>query len=200
MKRLFRAARAAHEVRGTSDLARLLNESPQAVHNWKSRGVSNEGAITAERALGCAAAWVTDGTGPMWAGLVAGEAAPPWSLKQGAETPAISRPLALPRISWAEAGAPGNLPETFMLTLDDDALAPDHPRGTVFIWNRARAPRVGSVVLVRDRHGRLHARRYAQGREPGRWRANATQRDHLELDSQDDGLDLLATAAFRELP
>lgn len=52
-------------ISGQSAVARLLNESPQTVKNWETRGVSRSGAMTAEVALGVRAAWILSGEGEM---------------------------------------------------------------------------------------------------------------------------------------
>ncbi len=56
---------------GKSALATLLGESPQTITNWASRGVSDQGALKAQRTHGISASWVVDGVEPM---LVAPEA------------------------------------------------------------------------------------------------------------------------------
>lgn len=58
--RLMDAAKAAG-VSGAATLARALNVSPQVVTNWKGRGVSQDGALLAERAFGCSASYILDG-------------------------------------------------------------------------------------------------------------------------------------------
>ncbi len=63
--RLYKAAELLRRTIGQSAVARLLNESPQTVKNWEARGVSAEGAIKAEEAIGCRAAWIRSGTGHM---------------------------------------------------------------------------------------------------------------------------------------
>lgn len=68
MQRLLAAAReSAARVDSKSALAACLNESPQTITNWSSRGVSKQGALNAQRAIGVASAWVLDGKGPMFA-------------------------------------------------------------------------------------------------------------------------------------
>jgi ribose 1,5-bisphosphokinase PhnN len=47
-----------------AEIARRLKLSPQRVTNWKTRGVSKEGALELERQTGVAAQWVLDGVGP----------------------------------------------------------------------------------------------------------------------------------------
>lgn len=51
-----------------NDFARLqvlLQVSSATLTNWKSRGISKEGAIRAERELGCSANWILTGEGDM---------------------------------------------------------------------------------------------------------------------------------------
>lgn len=57
-QRLYEAARVLRGVIGQTNVAKLLNESPQTVKNWESRGVSDAGAIKAEGVIGCRAYWL----------------------------------------------------------------------------------------------------------------------------------------------
>jgi phage repressor protein C with HTH and peptisase S24 domain len=69
MTRLYEAARAAGKLTGDTDqaeLARLLNESPQTIHNWETRGLSKQGALTAQSVFGVNATWLNSGTGDMF--------------------------------------------------------------------------------------------------------------------------------------
>jgi hypothetical protein len=98
---------------------------------------------------------------------------------------------ALPTITWE--ALVGNVPESlFVLALRDDALAPDYPKGTAVVWSKTRAPRPGRLVLVRDAHGRDHARLYQEGKAPGEWHAAALHRGFASLDPKGDGLQVLA--------
>ena len=71
MKRLYAAALALRQESGQSNVARLLNASPQTVKNWESRGISQSGAIKAQAVIGCDAAWITEGAGEMMGPAVA---------------------------------------------------------------------------------------------------------------------------------
>lgn len=92
-----------------------------------------------------------------------------------------------------------NLGDEFRHALADDALAPEHPAGTDMVWSTSKQPKIGSVVLVVDAHNQLHARRYAQGRMPGQWLANAVHPAYASFDSQADGLRVVAVAKYREM-
>ena len=68
MKRLLDFAREATKgktdaVNDFRDLGLSLGESSAVITNWKSRGVSRDGALKAERKFGCAASWILDGKG-----------------------------------------------------------------------------------------------------------------------------------------
>lgn len=65
MKRLYEAAKTLKGIKGQSALARALNESPQTVKNWESRGISERGLVSAQAVIGCNANWVRDGAGEM---------------------------------------------------------------------------------------------------------------------------------------
>lgn len=66
--RLYQAAKYLRDVTGQSAVARLLNESPQTVKNWETRGVSRSGAMKAEDVLGVRANWLITGEGEMTSG------------------------------------------------------------------------------------------------------------------------------------
>lgn len=64
-ERLYQAAHHLRATTGQSAVARLLNESPQTVKNWESRGISKAGAIKAQAEIGCSASWLLSGEGSM---------------------------------------------------------------------------------------------------------------------------------------
>lgn len=63
--RLLMAAKALKQADGPSDVARLLNVSPQTVTNWTRRGVSKDGMLLAQRLIGVNATWIESGEGEM---------------------------------------------------------------------------------------------------------------------------------------
>lgn len=63
--RLYEAAEKLKGVSGQSNLARLLNVSPQVVKNWETRGVSASGLVNAAKVIGVSVAWVETGEGEM---------------------------------------------------------------------------------------------------------------------------------------
>ncbi|MFM0135065.1 XRE family transcriptional regulator [Caballeronia grimmiae] len=67
MKRLYEAAERLHKRRGQTDVANLLNESPQVLNNWERRGVSKVGIFKAAAVLGVSPTWLLHGVGDMTA-------------------------------------------------------------------------------------------------------------------------------------
>jgi hypothetical protein len=65
MARLYEAAKLLHDVEGPSELAALLNESPQVINNWERRGISSAGILTVGPLVGCRSDWLKDGSGDM---------------------------------------------------------------------------------------------------------------------------------------
>lgn len=65
MKRLYEAAEALRGITGQSDVARILNASPQTLNNWEARGMSKSGMLTAQAVIGCSATWLATGEGGM---------------------------------------------------------------------------------------------------------------------------------------
>ena len=60
-ERLYLVARMTFGIEGPSAVARQLNEAPQTVKNWESRGVSAAGAIRAQEVFGCPSSWIRSG-------------------------------------------------------------------------------------------------------------------------------------------
>lgn len=65
MQRLYQAAAELRQITSQSELANLLNVSPQSVNNWEVRGISNAGLLDAQEKVGCSATWLRNGTGQM---------------------------------------------------------------------------------------------------------------------------------------
>jgi transcriptional regulator with XRE-family HTH domain len=110
----------------------------------------------------------------------------------------IPRTVVFPkRYKWEQVMAGVELGELFETEMPDDANAPEHPKGTVFVWSTQKQPQIGALVLLRVR-GALYARKYRQGREPGHWIAAASNGDYASFDSADATLELVAVAKYRE--
>lgn len=65
MDRLYLAARIIKGIEGPAELGRLLNQSPQTITNWQSRGMSKSGMIASQAALGVSVTWLETGKGDM---------------------------------------------------------------------------------------------------------------------------------------
>ncbi len=61
VERLYAAAKELRDVTGQSAVARLLNVTPQVVKNWEARGISSDGALLAQKKIGCNANWLLEG-------------------------------------------------------------------------------------------------------------------------------------------
>jgi hypothetical protein len=83
-------------------------------------------------------------------------------------------PDTVPSFTWEELMQTKDLPEAFWVTLGDDALGPNMPKGTVVRFTRNIEPDWGNVVLLRDAKGVLHARVHTQDPEH-KWRAVSTR-------------------------
>ena len=57
-ERLMLAAKEMRDVSMPAAVARLLNTSQQVLKNWEKRGLSEGGALVAQRVIGCDANWL----------------------------------------------------------------------------------------------------------------------------------------------
>ena len=69
-ERLLKAGRMIRSWKTPTDLRRGLNQegfevTQQTISNWKARGISSLGALRASEIIGCRAAWLESGQGPM---------------------------------------------------------------------------------------------------------------------------------------
>lgn len=86
LARLYESAKSLKKpIVGKSAVAAWLNESPQSVNNWETRGVSRRGALAAQDKTGYSATWILKGTGEKLIGAAALPALP--------EKGAVSKPL-----------------------------------------------------------------------------------------------------------
>lgn len=197
---LARLLRLAHEATATTPkpiqtLAQLqarLDVSPQTINNWKSRGVSKAGAILAAGEFSCPVnAILDDPTG--WT--------EPHHSKEGARPGGalaqemILRPyIVAPLVPWEQIVSKADLPIEFQTVLVDDAMAPKAPAGSKVKFRRDTKPTPGDAVLVVDDRGELYCRVYHAGLH-GIWQAVATNPVYPPLQSQENGLRILAVFA-----
>jgi len=122
--------------------------------------------------------------------LATGEPAP---LHRGvAQEMSLARPSVSPqRVAW-ELLRMGAIPGgQFELVVQDEAFGADIPPGCIMRLDPDRPPRAGWPVLVKDKDGQHYLRDYQMG-VGGRWQAVARVRGFAPLDSQDDGLEIVA--------
>jgi len=172
-----------------AQLAEHLGVTDQSITNWKKRGLPMDKLPLIAEKLGCSTDYLL-GRGPEPSDDTTG-------LSLVAQLAILDAYTVPPTKTMEDVVAKRDLGKEFSMQLPDDALAPDRPKGLNIIWSRERKPNPGSPVLVLDAHQRLHARLYSQGRRPDHWLATPTNRGYLELDSDADQLELVATGLYR---
>ena len=186
---------AEDQVGGPTGLARLLGTPAMKGHlsniSAGRRGMGDGLASKIEMATGKPSGWM-DQQHPL-----AGE--DPGDYKVAQELSHAMRSHELPLISW-ETIMNSAAPEVFRAILPDNALAPDYPMGTEIVWTTRRRVLPDRLVLVRDRHGQLHARQCHQGRAPGHWIAAAINPSYVNFDFFEDELTLVAVYKGRLEP
>lgn len=182
-------------VGGPAALARMLGKPTLRGHLSNiahgRRGLGDELAADIERVVELSPGWM-DQQHPN-----PGEGSSSYATSQtaGLETSFDVLPL----LSWEDV-VKETVPEIFRAVLPDDALAPDYPAGTEVVWTTRRRAAPGRLILVRDRHGQLHARQCHQGRAPGLWLAAAINPAYVTFSSSEDGLELVAVYKGRLEP
>ena len=195
--RLLEGARRATEklpteqrVENFLDLQRALDISSATLSNWKTRGVSQKGAMEAEARLRVPAAWVQHG---LLQGPTLGS---DWPSNTGA-LPLIAmdstagRYILTPVNTPWEALMQGPLNTEFQTTMPDASMAPDVPSGARIILITGVEAKPGDFVLIADAQGNVYLREYKQT-TPSNWEAHARNPAFLPLHSQRDGLRVLA--------
>lgn len=172
-----------------SQLAERLGVTDQSITNWKKRGLPMDKLPLIAQTLGCTTDFLL-GRAPATTDSTTG-------LSLVAQLTTLDAYTVPPTRTVEDVLAKRDLGKEFAMALPDDALAPDRPRGLNIIWSCERKPNPGSPILVLDAHQRLHARLYTQGRRPDHWLATPTNRGYLELDSDNDQLELIATGLYR---
>lgn len=174
-------------------LGRKIGASDQTMYHWKARGVppSRYKAIA-------------DALGPTLDDLLDEHWTPTQHLATGVGRYPVAQEMSayrfdhVPTLTLEHAMDWSTLPEQFEAAMPDDALAPDYPRGMLLVWSCTKAPRAGSVVLLKDRHGHPHVREYRPGIDPHQWSASAINRAYPALGP--DSATIMATARYAEMP
>lgn len=175
--------------------------------------VAHESGKTAQLAAACGvdAHWLATGDGMMvrGPGLVLVEPYGNWmqthqpsgGIHMGARGMSLAHELSEARPSnvpvlfdWSQI-LKSPLPARFMLELLDDAMAVSDPPsmrpGDFAMFAPASVASPGDVVLIADMDDNVYVRRFQQ-RTPGRWIAVARNDAYVALDSERDGLRILA--------
>lgn len=118
----------------------------------------------------------------------------------GAGLPGAAHPVShlvaetVPSITWEQikmSVAKDGLPAVFRVQMVDSAMAPRAGTGAWVQFSSTETARPGDGVLVRDALGNQYFRQYRSGR-PGCWEAHADNSAFATLDSERDGLEVLA--------
>ena len=178
-----------------TDMARAMGKPKMRSHlsniGAGQKAMGDTLAANLERALNLPAGWM-DAQHP-----VAGDVHPSYGVAQNLSYPRASDDL--PMLSWEDL-VQRPVPEIFRTILTDDALSPEHPAGTEIVWTTRRKAAPSRLILVKDRHGQIHARQCHQGRAPGHWIAAPINPAYVTFDSQEVGLELLAVYKGRLEP
>jgi transcriptional regulator with XRE-family HTH domain len=179
-------------------LATAAGLSTGAIGNIEAGARENpagETIVLLARALGVRAEWLQSGALPKRDLLPSGLTP---STDHGAQAVSLMPHRVPPTaISWESLmDMRTEIPDSFIAAVPDDALQPGAPRGTSFIFSRDEPPAPGKAVLVRDRDGNTYLRRFRQG-VGALWSAQATNDAYATLESERDGLTVLAVATWR---
>lgn len=170
--------------------ARRIAKSPAQLSQWLIgyRTLDDEAVRAIEAKLGLKR-WAFDD--PNWTNDQAPEPAQAHALSLSPfETP--------PLVSVEDLMQSKELPACFVAEIPDGALTGKFEQGTRVVFEVGAAPKVGAPVLVADRDGQRWVRIYGNVRGD-RWQALATGLGHVSLDSEADGLVVLAAARWVEI-
>lgn len=169
-----------------AELGRVIDATDQAMHNWKSRGVP----AARHKAIAGALGWSVDR-------LIADNWTPSQPAPEGVSVRPVAQELSPLRrndapvhVDW-ERILKDPLKREFQTTMPDASMEPDIPRGAGIIFVTDLQPAPGDWVLIRDREGNAFVRELRQVK-PGRWQAHALNPAFLPMDSEGDGLEVLA--------
>lgn len=113
----------------------------------------------------------------------------------GPRAPGVAHSMSLsedtmPELLAWEVVMGGVLPDLFRCAMPDDALKSTTPKGTVLLCSTTAAPVFGKGVIVKDRNGAMHVRRYTQS-GAGQWVAEADAPGYASL-RPEDGIEVVA--------
>lgn len=143
---------------GQTALARLLNSTPQTLHNWEQRGISKQGLLLAQKVVGCSASWLETGAGAMAMNTI-----------RNVVSSAVGE-RHIPLISYVQAGTwtsivdnfqPGDADEflltdqelsesAFALQIKGDSMLPEFKEGDRVIIDPMVQPNPGDFVVAKN--------------------------------------------------
>jgi hypothetical protein len=176
LNELLRSVMAAEIAERSGIPASLISRYRAAPEVRGSKNLGEKNARRIERAAHKPAGWL-DRPGPPDTTLSA--LPPAWKVEEA------------PVVTWQSLASRSSDVRMFWVALVDDAMAPRAPRGHKVCFDRRETPQPGDGILVRDRHGDLHFRQY-RAAAAGRWTAHALNDAYAPLDSERDGLEVLA--------
>lgn len=185
-----------------SDLIRVMGVTSAVMTNWKSRGISKQGALDAERLWGCSASWVLDGSGPREASSNDASMAPQiphdalpihqskfkriWVVGKGS--------AGLPERIWTDGDYPADAtdeygdvassdPHAFLARVFGPSMIPVFTPGNFALVEPGTEPELEDDVLVRLNTGETMIKRLLSRRGSYRFGSyNDPQVLHYELD------------------
>jgi phage repressor protein C with HTH and peptisase S24 domain len=144
MQRLYRAAEELKNLSGQSEVAHFLNQSPQTLNNWESRGMSKRGLLLSHQKIGCSVVWLETGVGPM----ADDEKIPALAIKAagGRKVWVIGNGQGgFPDRIWGDGDYPVGASDEYAEVVSDDSRA-----FVVRVWGESMVPRYmpGEYALV----------------------------------------------------
>lgn len=186
----------AGELGGVRALSARLNKSESQVSQWvnaskdfksgKPRGMRSASCREIEAALGKPTGWMDEHH--------ADGGRPSAGVAQSVSQPETEH---APHIEWGTLMHAEKLPRLFWATLQDDSMAPRAPAGRRILFDTTIQPEAGDGVLIRDGSGGVYFRLYRSG-AGARWTAHAVNAAFGDLDSERDGLQVLAVLKAEE--
>lgn len=174
MLRLYEAAKAIKGWEGPSNIAQKLNQSPQTLNNWESRGMSKRGMITAQAVIGCSAGWLETGHGEMVFGALPDDQ----PLSSGTISAASTRKVwvigqgqgGLPDRVWTDGDYPVDASDeyseeytedehAFIVKVRGDSMSPRYMPGEHVLVEPSIPPEIEDDVLVRLASGETMIKR-----------------------------------------
>ena len=177
-----------------AQMAKATGKTASAVSQWSdpdgSKTLSGEAVAGLVELTGWNARWWASGTGPQERERV-------MSNELGVAQQLSPSPYNIPlQVKWGELMQMQKLPARFSVAMPDDSLAGKIERGTVLIFDTDAEPTPGHGVLFKDGEGNLYIRRYVHIRG-ALWQAQATNDAYAPMDSERDGLVILAAMTGR---